>query len=398
MINHIISNELKLCALLSQPQLQASQISEVAALIPQIETNKFQYQLDQHRIWPSVYCNIRDHCSELFTPSLTDYLKQKYRQNINSSQRQFLATTSILQSFKAANIPVKVIKGLPLAQRLYGDIAKRHCNDIDMLIPKDYRHIAHQHLSQLGYQCDVLNTFSSTAIETLLECRKDLAYRGKRGILLELHLRLTGHSGLLTKDYTQQIFSDSSLEYEQKVREFVYLCWHATYTLHHRLKWLQDIALYIKNGAANTPRFFEDAVIYAQKTDTLRSLVISMILSNILYKTDTPPAVSSFYKKDFISKIVLKASLNTLNQYSYKNSIRYELEMHIYNILLPQQWLEKIRILWQAFKPNSDEIELLSKMPVGRSFFCYLIRPFRLFYRKVLNRNSRPQTRGSSDK
>jgi hypothetical protein len=385
LLSPLICVELTLAALLSRPTLTLDQIEQVSGLIQRADMALFRILIDQHRIWPCVYGNIKEHFTTAFPKELVEYLNKKHQQNIRRSHQQFKAYAELLHLFKSTEIPVQLIKGLPLAQKLYGDMAKRHSKDIDLVIPTDYISQAHEQLTCLGYHCHDLDALSERQRALYLGYHKDFQYRNKNGIALELHVRLADHSSRLSTYCTQQLFRETSPEKKQ-ANEFVYLCWHGTQSLYHRLKWLLDIALYIENNPANDRQFIEKVTSLATQVDATRALTISWVLAHTLYGINLPDEIRRLYECDQISRLITRKSLYALNKPAYVNSMRYKLEWNICSILLPQQWSEKWFFLQRRFKPNILDIMLFPNIPDKFSTTYYLLRPISLFYRKVLGR------------
>ena len=60
-------------------------------------------------------------------------------------------TVDLLRSFTAQGIPVRVIKGQPLAQAVYGDCLLRNSSDIDLVVPVRFVADAAEHLRKQGF-------------------------------------------------------------------------------------------------------------------------------------------------------------------------------------------------------------------------------------------------------
>lgn len=60
-------------------------------------------------------------------------------------------TLDLLRSFAAQGIPVRVIKGQPLAQAVYGDYSLRNSSDIDLVVPVRCVADATEHLRKQGF-------------------------------------------------------------------------------------------------------------------------------------------------------------------------------------------------------------------------------------------------------
>ncbi|MEI6385674.1 MAG: nucleotidyltransferase family protein [Spirochaetota bacterium] len=384
-MNHLkklISPELKLAALLSKPTMTASQIGQSLELINSIDITRFRALLDQHRIWPCVYINIRDHFVTLFPDDLFAYLHKKFQQNIRQSNQHFITYGELLHLFKSADIPVRTLKGIPLAKKLYGDIVKRHSHDIDLIIPADQINKAHEKLMNTGYGCEVYDQLSKYQRLIYLKSVKDITYTSKAGVMLELHVRPCQYSTALSKYYTRQLFDGTALE-DKSNYELIYLCWHGTQTFYHRLKWLVDIALYIGQMEAHNQLNVDGLVRLARQLDSMRSLTVSWVLANTLYETTLPALIIDFYHKDRITRILINNSLNFLNMSEKSSSKRFRYEKYFYARLISQGWPDKRLFLIGTFTPNVEDIKLLSVIPDKLGILHYLVQPLAFFYTRL---------------
>jgi hypothetical protein len=388
-MNHIIkliSSELKLAALLSKPNMTASQIGQADELINVIDITYFRALLDQHHIWPCVYLNSRDHFGTSFPENLIVYLQKKYQQNVHQSRQHFATYGELLRLFRIAEIPVQTLKGIPLAKKLYGDIVKRHSSDIDLIIPADQFNKAHEKLMTSGYRCEIYDELPHYQQPIYFKALKDVTYSSKTGVTLELHVRPCQYPTELSKYYAKQLFNRSSLEDESSY-ELIYLCWHGTQTFYHRLKWLLDIALYIEHLKAQDQLNVESLVRLANQLNSMRPLTVSWVLANALYETPLPASIVDFYHKDIVTQILIKKSLNFLSLSEKTNTKHFRFYVYFYARLIHQGWTDKWLLLKGLFTPNVDDIKLLSALPAKLGMMHHLIRPFAFFYTRLRSNN-----------
>lgn len=373
-LRKLVCPELQLAALLGRPTLTSRQIVQASALITLIDFNRFKELLDQHQIWVCVHSNIQNHFATLFPESFVAYLSRQHEKKVTRSRRQFIKYGQLLHAFKTADIPVRTLKGIPLAKKLYGDIAKRYSRDIDLLIPGDHASLNHEILTQLGYRCDAYDRLEQHQISLYFKAHKDLTYQDATETVLEIHLRLCPYPNVLSRYYSDHLVSTRTEDSLSKT-ELAYLCWHASNTLYHRLKWLLDIALYIERLQSHDKACCESLIGVAKRFDLLRALAISWKLANTLFGTELPAAINQFYNQDRISQLSAKRALRALNNPSYARSLHFKIEAYFGTVLLPQYWLHRWRALIQALNPNYGDILMLSAIPAKLSFLHKLLRP-----------------------
>ncbi len=142
-------------------------------------------------------------------------------------------------------VPALVLKGLPLAARLYGNGAARGVGDIDLLI--DPLHLERAHAVLLRWGFSPLFRIGPAELRPMV---KDALYRAADGTILELHWRLSTNRHVLPWHFADlwqardmvPVFT-ITLPALPPLHLTVYLAVHG---LHHgweRLRWLADIAL-----------------------------------------------------------------------------------------------------------------------------------------------------------
>lgn len=92
-------------------------------------------------------------------PALAQYpdefhhvLKLCYIRSTAHFTRRAKSLTTLCDEFRYRGIDAVPFKGIGLSQRLFGDIALRHCTDHDILVKKQQAHAALQTLLDLGYR------------------------------------------------------------------------------------------------------------------------------------------------------------------------------------------------------------------------------------------------------
>ncbi len=361
--------------------MTAQQVVLSASLAKIIDANRFEALVHQHRLGPCVSCNVRDHLPSLLPQQLIEQLNHTYQQNIEQSRRQFKTFSELLCLFKSADVPVHPIKGIPLAQRLYGDIAKRHARDIDLVIPPNKMEVAHELLTQNGYKCTCpeFGRLSRHQKSLYWGCHKDIIYVNKAGVMLELHTRLSGYSTSLSNKMSPQLFTKITVQ-EKLNNELLYLCWHGAHTLFHRMKWLLDISLYLEQNFTHFNEDVDELTRLANHYDVMKELTVSWLLANALFGVELPSKIDLFYQKSLISQIQAKQSLRALNHPQRQDSMIFKWKIYIFEVLMPCHWPNKWSVLIHRFKPCIIDLKNFPHIPKSLSILYFLLRLLRLFY------------------
>ncbi len=375
-----VSNELLALAALSRPQFNGEERLKVAECFEAIDFGKFRGLLEQHRVWPTVYCNLKDHFPDSVPEPLMAYLKKKYQVNQARSRRRFHAHCQIIKALEVANIPVKPLKGIPLAQRLYGDFSLRHSSDIDILIHQNHVAEAHERLKTIGFY-----SYDYDALPLAMRARyfvgnKDISYKNKDNILLELHVRLCEFSTPLSLYGANDILVEDRMD---AIREFMYLCWHASNSQFHRLKWLLDIALYSEEVLSNGESNAESLLRLADNVDERRSIIVAWVLSHIIFGTALPKKIEKACCSDRICRWLITRAVYNLEHPAYTKTWRYKIRCWFSSILLSRRWKNKWAKFAQRFRPNIFLLTRYPFLPENAVLLHYIFRLVDPLYRMI---------------
>ena len=383
-LHSLMGDELKALTFLSRPRLNRDEQCQVRALIKEVNFEYLLRQIDNHRIWPCVYCNVRDYFSTEFPSELTQYLKNRYEKNVSQSLRQFKAYGSIQALFSQYGIPAKPLKGMALANTFYGDFAKRHSHDIDVLIRLIDVDRAHKRLAEIGFCSPEFDSLTYFQRSRYFRANKDITYSNKDGVTLELHVRLCEFGGEMSIQGAKDLLDNKS---KVSPEELVYLCWHASNTLFHRLKWIQDLALYFKYFEDSLEADSDSLLAIAERYNERRSLVVSWVVVHILYGNPLPKKIREIYLKDSIAKLVVRQSISNLNKPRYILSTKHKMEIWCLTVLSAGSWKMKYDKFVQKIRPNINVISRYPFIPGNLFFLFYFIRPIDLVYRHTFGKS-----------
>jgi hypothetical protein len=138
-------------------------------------------------VFPLLYRNLRRLGFPAVPPEVQMELEAAYR--INALRNTLLAEelVRVLTLLHGAGVPVVHLKGVALAEALYGDLTLRFCVDIDVLVPRQMVAQSLRLLLASGYRAEFTERFFAD-----LFLQKDIEYaleREERGnsYMLELH-------------------------------------------------------------------------------------------------------------------------------------------------------------------------------------------------------------------
>jgi hypothetical protein len=234
-------------------------------------------------ILPLVDATLGEQMPETARATLRRLGHEQARHNLGLAEALALAGGALYE----ADVPFAVLKGLPLAHRLYGTITARRCRDIDLLVPPERFNDARNALEALGYSST--RGLSRKQDDLWLRRAADLPMvHGATGLLLELHHgfemrpRWAGQAcarGLLeaARPYA---FHGIEVPAALGTELLPYLAWHGTKHAWFRLFWLLDIAaLEWRCGITDRAAVMRSATTI----DQVRSLALAWWLSAQLF-------------------------------------------------------------------------------------------------------------------
>lgn len=335
-----------------------------------------------HRVYPLVYKTINQIKNLVVPQYVINDLHQKYSENIYQSLTMAGETFRIVKCFENHGIRVLVLKGAPLAWRLYSNLACRLSRDIDILVePKQFKE-AQELLENEGYY-NIHPEYDINSQQKLkiLRSYRHFVYRHiEKNIVLELHWDL-GYSLTMPTDNDIRILEVSGNPIPVLTDEmcFIYLMLHGTRHAWYRLGWLVDIAKFIQEGNIN----WENLRTKLNKNSELMqsSFHQGLILATHFFDVPIPPNFQSVLKNDLIawqlSYTAINICLSTADNV-IKDSDDWKTNYYwkIYYNKMQIGWKNKLNYNYlRYFRPSLNDFNLIS-LPDSLYSLYFIIRPF----------------------
>jgi hypothetical protein len=221
-----------------------------------VEKMDWKYVLSlcgHHRVTPLVYRALSS--SGAVLPSATiATLKRAATQNALSAFAYLAETRRLCDLLQQAGIEVRVLKGVPLSQRIYRDPAVRDVGDIDLLIEAGKAETADHVLLADGFRRnDPMARLTPRRRRSWSKHGKDYTYRAsdENDFEVDLHWRLfrnphmPGNTLADTSAASNERMQlgDTALTVLPLDRNFLYLCVHGALDGWSRFKSLVDVAV-----------------------------------------------------------------------------------------------------------------------------------------------------------
>jgi hypothetical protein len=246
---------LLLCARWPQRPQDGELIRERSA--GQLDWQRFLKLVQHHRLVPLVFHTWQPSVAEPRSPECQAVLAE-LQQVSTLSAHQALRTVAelrrVVQEFRANHIAVRVLKGIPLAQSVFGDLSLRSPGDIDLLIDQSSILQADRVLRGFGYRgLFRIHRFSPKRLAFYRSHWKDLTYRNPAtGFEVDLHWRCFRNSempgaGLSAAHGREGVaFGGFRVDTLSRMEGLLYLCVHGTLDGWLYLKSLVDVAAQVR--------------------------------------------------------------------------------------------------------------------------------------------------------
>ena len=238
--------ELKLILCLLTDQTTEIQCTD---LIAQVDWEQLLQLIVRHRLVDQIYSALQDQ------PGISANFMLRLK-NLNSQLKlTSLSLTAeairIARRFEHEGLRFILVKGIALAVNLYGGSDKRQCKDIDVWLSRADLDRAEVVLHQLGYVTTRPNyKLVGFKREHYLTHGHEVAlFNESRKVEIELHFKLesAGSDFLSFEEVQTQSFSVNKQQFCTLEDNYhvLYLMLHGAKHAWGRLRWLNDIALYI---------------------------------------------------------------------------------------------------------------------------------------------------------
>jgi hypothetical protein len=203
--------------------------------------------------------------------------------NAQESLRCLGELRRIARALDASGVSVRVLKGLPLSQSVFGDLSLRWAGDIDLLVDRSSVAVSDAVLRGLGYEGDLdIERYSPKRLEFYSTHWKDIVYRNSSsGSEVDLHWRcfrnraMPGTNLCATKVPETVSFGGFVVHTLPRSESLLYLCVHGTLDGWLYLKSLADVAAQVRTMHESELDALADA---ASRYEILPELTATLLL------------------------------------------------------------------------------------------------------------------------
>ena len=345
---------------------------------------------EEHRLAPLLFHWLMRLGHDLVPAEVIERLEGHCRQRSIHQMRLVGFLKTVLLAFQEHQIPVLVLKGPVLGQMVFGNLALRPSNDLDLMVdPNDRERACNLLRTQLGFDVDFLNLDALTPRQR----RFYLAHHheislGHSGwnLVLDLHWRSSKFeldqfaNWRLLHERAQHIsLAGLEVPYLDHYDLIVYLAAHGARHAWLRLFWLNDLAALVRGGfVLDWDMLLQVAAGHGQT----RALLLGLHLCRLLFGLQLPVAVERLIDKDRNIPAMVERLLKLL--------FPPVTDPRVFPLELPTlqgvRWLSNLsgnrRQRWRTFTqfffvPNQRDWQAL-RLPDAFFPAYYLLRPLRL--------------------
>lgn len=332
-----------------------------------------------HRVHPVVYRYLQSLEQDIVPREVLNTLRQVYRRNSVNLVNQTGEMLRVINGLESEGLKVLILKGAPLALRLYGEISLRPSRDIDILVDPSELDRAGRILENAGYSLKaplpVLTPRQERAHRKLYHHRE--YYQAEKDIYLELHWQTH-------RSYSQKHELDDFATMELEIAGcrvpvladedcLFYLCLHGSRHRWFRLRWLQDIYRFFLTGRVN----WNKIKAVADKSQ-LTILHQAMILIAVFFNSAVPESIHAELLADKKAVKLARTVINELaacryniSEIAYRPGFRQKIG---YNLKLRSGVMDKMDYIFNLFKPINEDFQVVA-LPDCLYPLYYLIRP-----------------------
>ena len=371
--NRQVSSEQRCVLLLGQADLASEGRDEVCRLLAEpLAWQVVMRSAYVEGVYPAVAQNLR-RLGWLHVPeAIRTELEAAERLNVARNTLLARGLGKLLERFDGEGIPVMPLKGVALADSLYGDVGLRVCSDLDILVPRSAVPRAFELLRAEGYEQADRSRVGSSDIDFLVRSAMEFGFTQPASAfpyLLELHWDIAWRwrgDALMVEDLWAAarpgVFWGVDAWALSPEWELLYLVVHAARHRWQGLKWLVDI-----HEVCTRAKFDWDTVTDKAHLFGLdRVLTLSLSACQALFGTRLPPAYSGRPVPSWLP--LFPAAAPQMGEWREALQVRRLFRR-------PQ---DRLRYLARVvFRPTLGELELV-RLPLGLRALYYPLRLARL--------------------
>ena len=347
---------------------------------------EFLALVDRHRVAPLVYTNLKRFAGNTVPSAIISELHSRFERNAHRSLANAAELVRLYKLFQENGIAFVPLKGSVLALQVYGNLARRHAGDIDLLVEPGQVELA-ERLLQINYRrVKPALQLSPSQRRRFLKLMHHFEYlHDLDNLRVELHWRAMNSRTPQGLELTRLLsrgpkvaVAGSKLPGLSLPDNILYLCGHGACHGWFRLFWLADLAE-IMRGHPEID--WQHLMTLAREAGMLTPLAQGVILAHELLDVPLPEAIRTYALQErVVSCSAAVAYRFILCPQPEQPPISLRLDRHLCNLRGANSFEDKLKTL-QAIFTGRDWLTI--RLPDPLFFLFYLLRLPLLLQRRL---------------
>ena len=339
-----------------------------------------------HGLRPLLCRHLNSLCPELVPKDVLAGLYKHFMMNAARNLGLTAELLRILALFESHGIAAIPFKGPVAAISIYGDLALREFDDLDILVQQESLSRAEQIISSQGYRPEIRVPRAQRQLHLRTDCEK--AYiREDATCRVELHWLIAAHCFPFPIDIEKVWKRHRYIQLgDARVRSFspedtlLILCAHGAKHLWDRLELICSVAEFIR---VQLDIEWQQLLTRARETRVRHILSLGLLLAHEILGAELPEKILDTVRRDSAARKLAMRVREKLFR-GDPNSER-ELEQYVFYRRLADRWRDGMLVLPKAvFTPSAPDWDLVELPPLLAPLY-YPLRVFRLLKKYALD-------------
>ena len=352
----------------------------------ELDWNRFFRLTILHCVTAFLFRHLDTSARDLVPEPNMRFLRNRFLQDGAAALRNTSQLLELIEMFDQNKVLAVPYKGPALAVTLYGNVAYRRCNDLDILVSRADVPLARELLEGAGFV--PLHPTSDAGREFLLQRRHSEIFIRETGPVVELHWAFAKQRGLFPLDLDmlrgrlgEMVLAGSRVKVFAPEDQLLILCVHGANHLWSRLEWLCGISELLRNNSME----WTEVLDRAHRLRSIKALYLGLLLANELLNAPVPERILAQARAnrdaEWSSRLVKKKLASGQIEHPEDRS---SIERDLFRLRLQSTNGARIRYLIHRFTtPGREDTKLM--LPMGRRFIPLpaFFRPFHIIGKLV---------------
>ncbi|WP_158594100.1 nucleotidyltransferase family protein [Cohnella faecalis] len=331
---------------------------------------------NKHRLFPILYNVLKQE------PSIPEFVLDILKKDVEFNQRVMLEMTAtiagLLKELEDRGIDALILKGIPLAIDLYGDVSLRTSRDVDLFVAPEHYEQVEALLIQKGFANHAGFSDINPSMKRYIIENKDSHYHTEfhhhsRPLTIEIHWRqqsATYGKTAFAKLWQRRAYcrlgsyAFPTLGAEDQLD---YLLLHGAKHMYARLRWLLDIVLHLKKY----PSLVQEKAKHPQLQDLLAQ---AKLICSELWGQALPPSIrvtdrSKSLAKQAIHFVVMDDEVKDI-LFGTPDYFRYK--KYLWDV--KWTWRDRLQYVGEHFQPTISDLALVPCRELGIRYIFWRVR------------------------